>query len=70
MKVKHRSKPSEPFGQPGAYGHVTRTREDGPLRITPAAKGIPAQAFVQWGDAENGFCTWEKLGDLIEVGKK
>lgn len=70
-KVRHRTKPSEPFAQPNAYGKITRTKEDGPLRITPAARGIPAQAYVQWGDEKAGFYfTWEKLSDLIEVGKR
>lgn len=64
-KVRHVGKPAEPFAAVGAHGHITRTREDGPLRITPAARGIPAMAHVDWGD----FCTWERLSDLIEVGK-
>jgi hypothetical protein len=69
-KVKHRSKPSEPFAQPGAHGRITRTREDGPLRITPASRGIPAQAYVHWGDEDGGYHTWEALSDLIVVGKR
>lgn len=69
-KVKHRHKPSEPFGQQGAHGRITKTREDGNLRITPAARGIPAQAYVQWGDGEDAYCTWERLSDLIEMGKR
>lgn len=65
-RVRHRSKPAEPFAQPGAHGRITRTRDEGPLRITPARRGIPAMAHVQWGDEERGvFHTWEKLSDLI-----
>ena len=69
-KVRHIGKPSEPFAQYGAYGRITRTSEDGNLRITPAARGIPACAHVAWGDDDGVFYTWEKLSDLIEVGRK
>ena len=70
-RVKHRGKPAEPFGQVGAHGRIVRTREDGPLRITPAYRQIPAQAYVQWGTEETGvFHTWEKLSDLIELGRR
>lgn len=62
-KVRHRTRPSEPFGQSGAYGKITRTHDEGPLRVTPAARGIPAQAYVDWGD----FCTWERLNDLVMI---
>lgn len=69
-KVRHRGKPAEPFAPVGAFGHITRTREDGPLRITPAANGIPAQAYVQWGAGDQAFYTWERLSDLMQVGKR
>jgi hypothetical protein len=65
-KVRHRGTPAEPFATPGMYGRIVRSREDGPLRVTPAARGIPAQAYVDWGD----FCTWEKLSDLMPAGGK
>lgn len=54
-KVKHVTKPSEPFGEVGAVGHV--------VRVTPAARQIPAQAYIAWDD----FYTWEKLTDLVKV---
>lgn len=69
-KVKHRSKPAEPFAQPNSYGRITKTREDGALRITPASRGIPAQAYVQWGDGKDAYFTWERLADLQPVGKR
>lgn len=72
MKVKHRNKPAEPFATVGAHGVVTRTFEDGPLRITPAHRQIPAMAHVQWdspNDATGPYFTWERLADLIELGK-
>lgn len=56
-KVKHRTKPSEPWGQPGAIGKVTR--------VTPAYRSIPAMAHVEW----DGYSTWERLADLVEIGK-
>lgn len=69
-KVRHVSKPAEPFAQQGAYGRITRTREDGPLRITPAARDIPAMAHVEWGEGPDAFTTWERLSDLVRLGKK
>lgn len=65
-KVRHRGTPAEPWGRPGAHGRIVRTREDGPLRVTPAARGIPAQAYVEWPMGEDeSFFTWERLADLI-----
>lgn len=55
-RIRHRGKPAEPFAVVGSYGLV--------LRVTPAAKGIPAQALVDW----DGFCTWERLSDLKGLG--
>ncbi|MBF4194624.1 hypothetical protein [Mycolicibacterium phlei] len=69
-KVRHRTKPAEPFAQPNAFGRITRTREDGPLRITPAAKGVPAQAYVAWERGDEVFYTWERLSDLIPAGRR
>lgn len=69
-KVKHVGKPAEPFAPIGAFGHITRTRDDGPLRITPAYRAIPAMAHVEWGDGPDAFYTWERLCDLIRLGKK
>lgn len=69
-KVKHRSRPSEPFGQVGAHGKITRTGPDGPLRVTPAYRGIPAQAHVEWLYGDSVFHTWEALSDLIQIGGK
>lgn len=66
-RVKHRGTPAEPFAQPGAYGLITRTHPDGPLRITPAYRNIPAMAFVSWQDGE--YATWERLADLIPASK-
>lgn len=66
-KVRHRSTPAEPFGRPGAHGRITRTREDGPLRVTPAHRGIPAMAHIAWegGEPIGEYHTWERLTDLI-----
>lgn len=70
-KVRHISRPSEPWGKPSDYGRITRTYEEGPLRITPAARNIPAQAHVLWNaDEDNPYYTWERLIDLRSVGKK
>lgn len=45
-----------------ARGEITLTKpEDGRLRITPSAPGIPAQAYVRWADGEE---TWERRVDL------
>lgn len=52
IKCKHKTKPSEPFAEEKQHGVIHR--------ITPAARGIPAQAFVLWKD----FSTWERLTDL------
>ena len=52
LRCRHKGKPAEPFARPGAYGIIRR--------ITPAARGIPAQAFVVWED----HSTWERLTDL------
>jgi hypothetical protein len=68
-RVKHRTKPSEPFGQPGQHGVINRTKTDGPLRIAPAGPGIPAQAHVTWGEGADAFTTWERLTDLVPLGK-
>jgi hypothetical protein len=65
-KVRHRSTPAEPFARPGAHGRITRTHTDGPLRVTPAHRGIPAMAHVEWPlDDEASYFTWERLADLI-----
>lgn len=53
LRCRHKGTPAEPYGRPGQYGVIRR--------ITPAARGIPATAFVIW---EN-FSTWEKLGNLL-----
>lgn len=66
VRVRHRSKPAEPFAQFNATGVICRTNTD-TLRITPQWKNIPAQAFVSWNDGD--YFTWERLADLIEVGK-
>lgn len=71
-KVRHRTKPSEPFASDRAYGRITRTTTEvdekgnlcGPLRITPKGRGIPAAAHVEWDSAIGVFTTWEKLLDL------
>ena len=67
MRVRHRGRPSEPFAQPNAVGVVCRDPVTFALRVTPKLKTIPAQAFVSWNDGE--YFTWERLVDLIEVGK-
>jgi hypothetical protein len=54
-RVQHRNKPAEPWAHKGQFGNV--------LRVTPAYRCLPAQAFVAWDD----FTTWEKLADLIPV---
>lgn len=41
-KVRHRTRPSEPFAQPNERGVV--------LRATPAYRTIPAQCLVGWGE--------------------
>lgn len=69
-KVKHKATPAEPFATPGMYGRITRTSEDGRLRITPAYRGNPAMAFCEWGEGDESFTTWERLQDLQPVGKK
>lgn len=69
-RVRHVSKPAEPYAPVGAYGRITRTRDEGPLRITPARRDIPAMAHVQWGEGTDSFCTWERLADLVRLGKK
>lgn len=70
-KVRHVGKPAEPYAPVGAHGMITRTVPDGPLRITPAFRGIPAMAHVQWSDSGVGeYSTWERLSDLIQVGKR
>lgn len=56
-KVKHTGRPAEPWGRPGQRGVV--------LRVTPGYRTIPAQAFVQWDDGDDGFTTWEKQADLV-----
>lgn len=69
-RVKHRGKPAEPFAQAGAQGRITRTAEDGRLRITPAYRGSPAMAHCEWEHEVHGtFHTWERLQDLQVLGK-
>ena len=51
-RIRHRGKPAEPFARLGDYGVI--------VRVTPAAPGIPAQAYVDWGE----YATWERLNDL------
>lgn len=65
-KVRHRGQPAEPFATPGAFGRITRTYDEGPFRVTPAARGIPAQAYVDW----DGYQTWENLNDLIFIPER
>jgi hypothetical protein len=67
LRVKHRTKPSEPFAQPNAIGLVCRDPNTGSLRITPKWRTIPAQAYVSWNDGD--YFTWERLNDLVEIGK-
>lgn len=69
-KVKRTGIPTEPWGKPGDYGHITKTASDGNLRITPASRTIPAQAYVHWNaDADDGgWFGWTRLADLKEVG--
>lgn len=67
LRVRHRSRPSEPFAQSGAVGVVCRDPSTGSLRITPKWKTIPAQAYVCWNDGD--YFTWERLVDLIEIVK-
>lgn len=67
-RVRHRTRPSEPWGVQGAHGKICADPRSGNLRITPAGRGgIPAMAYVSWGDDE--YCTWERLSDLIELGQ-
>ena len=69
-RVKHRGKPAEPFAQAGAQGRITRTAEDGRLRITPGRRGLPGMAFVEWEHEVHGtFHTWERVADLQFLGK-
>lgn len=67
LRVRHRSRPAEPFAQSNAVGVVCRDPSTGSLRITPKWKTIPAQAFVSWNDGD--YFTWERLSDLMELGK-
>lgn len=69
-KIRHKGTPAEPFATPGAYGRITRTRDDGPLRITPAYRSIPAMAHCEWGEGADAYNTWERLADIQFVGKK
>lgn len=66
-RVRHRGTPAEPYATPNMVGTICRS--DSGLRIAPAARGIPACAYVQWGD-ENPFYTWERLADLQPLGKR
>jgi len=68
MRVRHRSKPAEPYAQSNALGVVCRDPSTGSLRITPNVKTTPAQAYVAWNDGE--YFTWERLVDLIELKAK
>ena len=60
-RVKHKSKPNEPFATVGQHGVVTR--------VAPSAPGIPAAVFVTWGDDNEWYGTWERPGDLIVMAK-
>lgn len=62
MKVQHKTRPAEPWGKVKQMGDVSFYKDGAAkkYRITPGNKGIPAQAFVNWGDFE----TWERLSDL------
>ena len=63
MNVRHKGTPAEPFAQQGMLGRITAT--DNGYRITPARRGVPALAHVQWTHEVHGdFCTWEVLHDL------
>lgn len=68
-KVRHKSTPSEPWATEHAYGTITSTPE-GHLRVTPAARGIPAMAFVKWGEEGNEFYTWERFNDLTVIRER
>lgn len=67
-RVKHKGTPAEPYATPGMYGVVTRTDNDRP-RITPAYRGSPALAHIAWGEGSDTFHTWERIADLIPLGK-
>lgn len=67
LRVRHRSRPAEPFAQSNHVGVVCRNPDTGSLRITPKWKTTPAQAFVSWNDGD--YFTWERLSDLMELGK-
>lgn len=70
-RIRHKGKPSEPFGTVGQHGVVTRTKTDGPLRIAPGRNGIPAMAHCEWTTANGDtFTSWEKLSDLVFLGGK
>lgn len=72
-RVKHLGTPAEPFATPGMYGVIAPVNpadEKSRLHITPASRGIPAQAYVQWGDGKDAFFTWERLTDLSFIKKK
>lgn len=56
LRCRHKGTPAEPYGRSGQYGVIRR--------ITPAARGLPAQAFVDWGGE---YTTWEKLSALSPV---
>lgn len=58
-KVKHVTKPGEPFARPDQRGLVDR--------LTPAYRQIPAMAYVVWDDGDKGFQTWERLTDLVKL---
>jgi hypothetical protein len=55
LRVRHKSKPQEPFSKEGEFGTV--------IRVTPAARMIPAQCYVDWETCQ----TWERQSDLVPV---
>lgn len=67
-KVKHVTKPSEPFATANAVGRICKDPHSDRPRIAPAARGLPAMAFIAWNDGD--FTTWEKLSDLIPMAEK
>lgn len=67
IRVKHLGTPAEPFAQPGMFGviePINPSDEKSRPHITPATRGIPAQAYVAWGEGNDTFHTWERLSTL------
>lgn len=69
QRVRHKTKPAEPFAAEGAYGVIARTPE-GHLRVTPRRNGVPSMAYVLWGEGDEAFSTWERLNDLTLIKER